>query len=221
MKLCAGIAALVGYGPTDDDLTFAECVEAMRWRRLYRLCGQTCDLAQYILHGEGIITNVNSRQVCFLNISDLPNPSYSVGHTCLEVQIGGAWKFVDIGLDAIIVDASNNHLSALDMMLAGVANCNPRRIAQTELSPGGETETGYSNFAYRANADVTFSTDALVQAFREKIFEVFGIYHPVYHEFWIRGDGDDSFTSAQVTYITSFGYVLKPISEFDSTFYPS
>lgn len=221
----ASVNRLIGYGSADKGLTTAQRKYQMRSRIVWLQCGDTSDLLISMLGDIG----VQARRVHLLSRSTAATQTgLDDGHVGVEVRIDGVWQYFDPSLDGYYTDGTNQ-LSAIGLHDFGMVNATYERQAPTEFTGGdiysntlvsGGTPPVYATyFSIRNWVDQNLSTPAKVEAWRNRIYGVYGWAHPSNGEIWWL---DDGLTTDEKNWITglSSSYKIKTRVQIEAQFYP-
>jgi hypothetical protein len=106
------------------------------------------------------------RQVNLLSLQTPPN-GIDDGHVALEVTHGGKWKLWDVTNGCYFTDGAGEHLSAAEIVVAGVRNC-VRVLIDGDLKGCGSVVDGFDMASYR---DLVLRTDADTEAWFARIYQ--------------------------------------------------
>lgn len=224
-KFIAAYCHLMGYGSEHEALSLADKKARMIDRRIYLQCGNTSEVMVSLLQDQGI----PARRIHLLgNFTATTGNGRDEGHVCIEVMIGGQWRFVDPSRD-IYFTVGGVHVSALALRDAGIANANVVRLAPTEFTPGADyvapvvVTTGPPVVRKcfpqnRTYIDMVMGSEAANRTWEQGIFYSYGWAHPSNGEIWFLNEGQ---STAHKTWLTglSSAYKLKTRAQILSQFY--
>ncbi|MGF6309479.1 hypothetical protein ABIB82_003923 [Bradyrhizobium sp. i1.8.4] len=130
MLLMASLARACGYGISDESLTNVQRASVARARALWMRCGATVSFVEYWCQQLGItyrsvfFLTGNSASTPGIDVNlDVYDDSFDVGHSLIEVSLGGQWVLVDVSTNVAFKDAAGNWLSLKSVVAAGMSNC--------------------------------------------------------------------------------------------------
>lgn len=114
---------------------------------------------------------LTARKIQLLSL-ETPPSNIDQGHVTFEVSHGGKWKMWDITNGQYFTDANGVHLSAAEIIAAGVLNCTRVAIDNDEKHGGPVTWDAQSQpWCMSSYHDIAFSTQAKRDAWHARIYQ--------------------------------------------------
>lgn len=127
--LLSGLSWMHVHGSSDEPYFpsyLQTLANACMYRKMRLRCGFISQFAVYLLSQLGLtarVVNVGTNEA--LN-------GYDDGHIVHEVYLNGGWRMWDMTNGRYFTDANGNHLSAAEIIAAGIGNCTQVKIDADE-----------------------------------------------------------------------------------------
>lgn len=167
----AGVSWHHIHGLEDEYLTGQALANAGMGHKWRLRCGAISAFMKWLLPQYGLSTRV-------IQLLSLEQPPSSVdqGHIVFEVSHGGKWKMWDITNGEYFTDSNGVHLSAAEIIAAGVLNCTRVAIDGDEKRGGPVTWDAQGQpWCMSSYFDLAYRTQAQRDAWHARVYQSWSV----------------------------------------------